>query len=126
MNKPLVITLGVLLTVGLILFGGIKLKEMNEHNEMVKIVRSKEVKEAIERTLHNLDPNALTDKGIIKSYKIDENTIHHQSMGGISMLVIVNNNNKFYIGMSLDKVNGKIKVGSAIIASELDDILPQK
>ncbi|MBP2623969.1 DUF1310 family protein [Streptococcus oricebi] len=127
MNKPLVITLGVLLALFLLVFGGLKLKEMNEHNEMVKIVRSKEAKDAIEEALHNLDPNALTDKGVIKTYEIDEKSISHNPMGGIGFRMIVNNDKRLYINTSLIKNHeGKIEVGGSIIASELDDILPQK
>ena len=44
---------------------------------MVQIVHSKEVEKIIEEELKELDPNALTPKGKIQSYEIDDETIEH-------------------------------------------------
>ena len=38
------------------------------------------------------DPNALTDKGKIRSYKIDDKTIRHNPMGGIMFHIMINKN----------------------------------
>ena len=54
---------------------------------MVRIVHSKEVKKVIEEELKELDPNALTPKGKIQSYEIDDKTIEHNPMGGIMFQV---------------------------------------
>ena len=61
-------------------------------NEMFRIVHSKEVKNLIEKKLKKLDPHALTDKGKIRSYKIDDKTIRHNPMGGIMFHIVINEN----------------------------------
>ena len=59
-------------------------------NEMTRIVHSEEVRKLIEEDLKRKDPNALTEKGKIRSYKIDDRSIRHNPMGGIMFDVIIN------------------------------------
>ncbi|HEM3612811.1 TPA: DUF1310 family protein, partial [Streptococcus suis] len=63
--------------------GGFKLMQKIEHDQMVEIVKSEEVKEIIEDNLYYIDSDSFTEKGVIKSYKIDEDSIRHNPMGGI-------------------------------------------
>ena len=65
-------------------------KNQEFQNEMFRIVHSKEVKNLIEKKLKKLDPHALTDKGKIQSYKIDDRIIRHNPMGGIMFDIIIN------------------------------------
>ena len=77
----------------LILLGvGLYLDHKNHEcqKEMFRIVHSKEVKNLIEKKLKKLDPHALTDKGKIRSYKIDDKTIRHNPMGGIMFDAVIN------------------------------------
>ena len=78
---------------------GLYLSHKNQEfqNEMIRIVHSEEVKKLIVEELKAIDPNALTDKGKIRSYKIDDKTIRHNPMGGI-MFHIVINENQYIIG----------------------------
>ena len=79
----------------LILLGvGLYLAHRNQEfqNEMFRIVHSKKVKNLIEKKLKKLDPHALTDKGKIRSYKIDDKTIRHNPMGGIMFHIVINKN----------------------------------
>ena len=79
----------------LILLGvGLYLDHKNHEcqKEMFRIVHSKEVKNLIEKKLKKLDPHALTDKGKIRSYKIDDKTIRHNPMGGIMFHIVINKN----------------------------------
>ena len=87
------------LSVLILLGGGLYLAHKNHEfqNEMTRIVHSKKVKNLIEKKLKKLDPHALTDKGKIRSYKIDDKTIRHNPMGGI-MFHIVINENRYIIG----------------------------
>ena len=83
---------GVLL-LGILIWGGLLVKNhLDFQNEMVQIVHSKEVKNLIEKKLKKLDPHALTDKGKIRSYKIDDKTIRHNPMGGIMFHIVINEN----------------------------------
>ena len=63
---------------------GLYLSHKNQEfqKEMFRIVHSEEVKEFIEEDLKRKDPNALTDKGKIRTYKIDDRSIKHKPMGG--------------------------------------------
>ena len=80
------------LTVLILLGGGLYLAHKNQEfqNEMTRIVHSKKVRELIEEDLKRKDPNALTDKGKIRSYKIDDRSIRHNPMGGIMFDIIIN------------------------------------
>ena len=83
---------GVLL-LGVLMWGGMLVKNhLDFQNEMVRIVHSKEVEKLIEEELKASDPNALTPKGKIQSYEIDDKTIEHNPMGGIMFEVTINGN----------------------------------
>ncbi|MFS9234893.1 DUF1310 family protein [Streptococcus sanguinis] len=82
------IGLSVLILLGVGLYLAHKNQEFQ--NEMFRIVHSEEVRELIEEDLKRKDPNALTDKGKIHSYKIDDSSIKHNPMGGIMFDIIIN------------------------------------
>ena len=93
-QKHKIILSVVSLFLALCLGGGIYLTHKNQefHNEMTRIVHSEEVRKLIEKKLKKLDPHALTDKGKIRSYKIDDKTIRHNPMGGIMFHIVINEN----------------------------------
>ena len=82
-QKHKIILSVISLFVAVCLGGGMYMAHKNQEfqNEMVKIVHSEEVKNLIEKKLKKLDPHALTDKGKIRSYKIDDKTIRHNPIG---------------------------------------------
>ena len=84
------IGLSVLILLGVGLYLAHKNQEFQ--NEMTRIVHSEEVKNLIEKKLKKLDPHALTEKGKIRSYKIDDKTIRHNPMGGIMFHIVINKN----------------------------------
>ena len=81
-KKWIKVFVGFLVGVGVI-FGSYKIMEVVQNNEMNHIVKSEEVKEIVENYLRYLDNDALTDKGKIISYQIDEQSIEHNPMGGM-------------------------------------------
>jgi len=85
-------------------------KNQEFQNEMFRIVHSEEVRELIEEDLKRKDPNALTDKGKIRSYKIDDSSIKHNPMGGIMFHIIINDSISMVgkTGLRMDGENGKI------------------
>ena len=94
---------GVLL-LGVLIWGGMLVKNhLDFQNEMVQIVHSKEVEKLIEEELKVTDPNALTPKGKIQSYEIDDETIEHNPMGGIMFKVIINGDKEITGSMGLRK-----------------------
>lgn len=101
------------LSVLILLGGGLYLAHKNQEfqNEMFRIVHSEEVRELIEEDLKRKDPNALTDKGKIRSYKIDDSSIKHNPMGGIMFHIIINDSISMVgkTGLRMDGENGKIR-----------------
>ncbi|MBZ2134588.1 DUF1310 domain-containing protein [Streptococcus gordonii] len=112
-QKHKIILSVVSLFLALCLVGGIYLTHKNQefHNEMTRIVHSEEVRELIEEDLKRKDPNALTDKGKIRSYKIDDSSIKHNPMGGIMFHIIINDSISMVgkTGLRMDGENGKIR-----------------
>ena len=80
------------LSVLILLGGGLYLAHKNQEfqNEMTRIVHSEEVRKLIEEDLRRKDPNALTENGKIRSYKIDDKSIRHNPMGGIMFDIVIN------------------------------------
>ena len=94
---------GVLL-LGVLIWGGLLVKNhLDFQHEMVQIVHSKEVEKLIEEELKATDPDALTPKGKIQSYEIDDKTIEHNPMGGIMFEVTINGNKEITGSMGLRK-----------------------
>lgn len=103
------IGLSVLILLGVGLYLAHKNHEFQ--NEMIRIVHSEEVRKLIEEDLKRKDPNALTDKGKIRSYKIDDSSIKHNPMGGIMFNIIINDSISMVgkTGLQMDGENGKIR-----------------
>ena len=96
---------GVLL-LGVLVWGGLLVKNhLDFQHEMVKIVHSKEVEKLIEEELKATDPDALTPKGKIQSYEIDDKTIEHNPMGGIMFDVVINGDKEIIGSMGLWKTS---------------------
>ncbi|MCB7322607.1 DUF1310 domain-containing protein [Streptococcus parasanguinis] len=80
-----------LLVVGILIWIGSKVKDHLEfQQEMVRIVHSKEVEKIVIENLKQKDPFSFTEKGKIQSFKIDDETIEHNPMGGIMFDVTIN------------------------------------
>ena len=103
-----VISLFVAVCIGVGLYLAHKNQEFQ--NEMFRIVHSEEVKKLIKEELKAIDPNALTEKGKIRSYKIDDASIRHNPMGGIMFHIIINDSISMVgkTGLRMDGENGKI------------------
>ena len=114
-KKLIKVILGFLVGVGVIV-GSYKIMEVVQKNEMNHIVKSEEVKEIVENYLKYLDADALTDKGKIVSYQIDEASIEHNPMGGIMFTVLLNGDSDLYVRMTLEKNNETGKYNSLAVA----------
>ena len=62
--------------------------------------------------LKAIDPNALTEKGKIRSYKIDDLTIRHNPMGGIMFDIIINDSTSMVGKMGIQKDGGTEQLSS--------------
>ena len=112
-KKHKIILIIVSLFVAICLGGGMYMAHKNQefHNEMTRIVHSEEVRKLLEEDLKRKDPNALTDKGKIRSYKIDDSSIKHNPMGGIMFHIIINDSISMVgkTGLQMDGETGKIR-----------------
>ena len=116
---------GVLL-LGILIWGGLLVKNhLDFQNEMVQIVHSKEVEKLIEEELRALDPNALTPKGKIRTYEINDKTIEHNPMGGIMFEVTINGNKEITGSMGLRKSSedGPIRSVGMSESTELQNLI---
>ena len=100
--------------------------------EMVNIVHSSECRKLIEERLKYFDRDALTDKGVIKTYKIDESSIKHSPMGGLHFTIIINNDESLVTSFGVDKPSftfdethpeGKLTDEGGITSKELKNLL---
>lgn len=126
-KKLIKVLLGLLVGVGVIV-GSYKIMEVVQNNEMNHIVKSEEVKEIVENYLKYLDADALTDKGKIVSYQIDEASIEHNPMGGIMFTVLLNDDSDLYVRMTLEKDHetGKIQRSGGGYAKKVKDLVGKK
>ena len=126
-KKWIKVLLGLLVGVGVII-GSYKIMEVVQKNEMDHIVKSEEVKEIVENYLKYLDADALTDKGKIVSYQIDEASIEHNPMGGIMFTVLLNDDSELYVRMTLEKDHetGKIQRSGGGYAKKVKDLVGKK
>ena len=121
MKKFLVATItSVLLLIGIVAGSIYYEKYKIEH-----IVKSDEAKEVIEKRLKSMDSKALTPEGKIKSYKIDYNKVKKNPMGGIYILLIINDDPEMIFDTTLEKntVGGKYTTGAGGFSPKLFDFI---
>ena len=128
-QKHKIILSVVSLFLALCLVGGIYLTHKNQefHNEMTRIVHSEEVRKMILEALKEEDPNALTDKGKIRSYKIDDASIRHNPMGGIMFHVIINDDSDaiFKFGIRKYGEDGRMSLVGGSLTEKLQQLLEE-
>ncbi|WP_295504386.1 DUF1310 family protein [uncultured Streptococcus sp.] len=102
-------------------------KNQEFQNEMTRIVHGEEVKKLIVEELKAIDPNALTDKGKIRSYKIDDASIRHNPMGGIMFHVIINDDSDavFKFGIRKYSEDGRMSLVGGTLTEKLQQLLEE-
>ena len=90
--------------------------------EMIKVVKSEEGKKIIEEGLKNIEKDALTEKGVIKSYEVDYDSVKHNPMGGIMFDVVINNDRELIVSSILSK-DKQLKIGSWSPSIKLEALL---
>ena len=92
--------------------------------EMTKVVKSEGGKKIIEEGLKNIEKDALTEKGVIKSYEVDYDSVKHNPMGGIMFDIYINNDKELYIRKTLVRgIDGNLTSGGGGYSSKLDRLL---
>lgn len=125
-RKPIKKRQIVLIITGICLLwigGTMYMDHLKLEEEMIRVVNSEEAKIVLEKTLKNLDSKALTSEGVIKKYKIDYKNIKRNPMGGISVPLIINDNDKLLVFNLLDRnqINGELsKLKNDIVRTTSD------
>ena len=122
MKKIISIIIAVMV---LFLIGGCsKMTGTPSKEEMTKVVKSEEGKKIIEEGLKNIEKDALTEKGVIKSYEVDYDLVKHNPMGGIMFDIYINNDKELYIRKTLVRgIDGNLTSGGGGYSSKLDRLL---
>ena len=117
----------VLAVIGLIIVG-YKLRRQAEYNEMVRIVKSEEVKAIIAEDLNDIHEGALKEGNSIYSYQIDEKSIRHNPMGGIMFHIILNSDEKLvvYYTLQKDSRTGKIEFSGGGYSQEVGKLIKEE
>ena len=121
MKKFLVATI----TSILLLIGSVAGSIYYEKYKIEHIVKSDKAKTAIENMLKKMENKALTPEGKIKSYKIDYNKVKKNPMGGIYILLIINDDPEMIFDTTLEKntVGGKYTTGAGGFSPKLFDFI---
>ena len=99
-------------------------QEINQ--EMQRVAKSERAKELIEEEIMREDPKAFTEKGIIKSYEIDYNSVKHNPMGGFTVTTYMNNDKELYMRFLFEKNRGYLDIGGGTISGKLSDMLEER
>ena len=95
--------------------------------EMIQIAESQKMKVAIEEYLKNLDSEALTPNGKIKTYRILKDKLKYNPMEGINIEIVINNDDKLIVDMVvIGKESGSYHVAASSTPTELDELLEGK
>ena len=92
-------------------------EKMNEE------LQKPEVAAVIEKNLKNLDNNAFTENGKIKSYEIDYNQTYYNPMGGIGFYIIINGDDDLSIKTTLMYDNDKYRLATVALSRDLSKLI---
>ena len=119
-----IISIIIALMVVFLIGGCSKMTGTTSKQEIIKVVKSEEGKKIIEEGLKNIEKDALTEKGVIKSYEVDYDSVKHNPMGGIMFDIYINNDKELYIRKTLVKgIDGNLTSGGGGYSSKLDRLL---
>ena len=92
-------------------------EKMNEELQKPEVVA------VIEENLKNLDNNAFTENGKIKSYEIDYNQTYYNPMGGIGFYIIINGDEALSIKTTLMYDNDKYRLATVALSKDLSKLI---
>lgn len=98
--------------------------QSTEKQEMIQIAESQKMKVAIESYLKNLDPEALTPNGKIKSYRILKDKLKYNPMEGIIVEIVINRDDRLTIDMTVvEEDSGEYLVATSGTPKELTKLI---
>ncbi|MBC1620143.1 DUF1310 family protein [Listeria welshimeri] len=129
-NKKRWLLIGVaILIAGLLIGSKIYMDKQQEakvrKEKMIEIVKSEEAKKEFEVVLTNLDSKALTSDGIINTYSISNDMIRKNPMGGINVVLVINDDANLTIEYTLNMINGHLEAGGVSYSGSLANLLEE-
>ena len=92
--------------------------------EMIQIAERKKMKVAIEEYLRNLEPEALTPNGKIKSYRILKDKLKYNPIEGIIVEIVINRDDRLTIDMTvIEEDSGEYLVATSGTPKELTKLI---
>ena len=121
MKKIFVTFLSIITISSAMFLGGCSMpSSRSKKEEMIQIAESQKSKKLIEEMLRKKDPEALTEKGIIKKYTINEKNLKYNPMGGLIVELIINDDTELTITTTLmEDSDGKLEHTGYVISGEL-------
>ena len=119
-------SVAVIMILSGLLLGGCSLitGQSTKKREMIQIAESQKMKVAIESYLKNLDPEALTPNGKIKSYRILKDTLKYNPMEGIIVEIVINRDDRLTIDMTvIEEDSGEYLVATSGTPKELTKLI---
>ena len=117
--KKVLVLVTLLLGIGIVA-GCTNTPSKEKMNEELK---KPEVVAVIEKNLKNLDNNAFTENGKIKSYEIDYNQTYYNPMGGIGFYIIINGDDDLSIKTTLMNSNDKYRLATVALSRDLSKLI---
>ena len=124
MKKGLKILIGILLVIG-IGIGGFAYMQHKEHEKMVTIATSQEARKVYEDYFKQLDSEALTAQGKIRTYEINENDLEYNPMGGLSVLIVINEDKQLYVRLLIieSSETGSYEISGSVKSASFVNLL---
>ena len=115
----------IMILSGLFLGGcGLMTRQATKKQEMIQIAESQKMKVAIESYLKNLDSEALTPNGKIKSYRILKDKLKYNPMEGIIVEIVINRDDRLTIDMTvIEEDSGEYLVATSGTPKELTKLI---
>ena len=111
MKKVLISIILVIVIIAVLIVGKIQMDKYR----VKSIVHGEEGKAVVEKIIKGFDETNLTESGVIKSYRIDYDYSEKNLMGGISIRVIVNNDEEQEIKTVINKYSSSNVYENGII-----------
>ena len=91
-----------------------------QQREMLEIAESRQSKRVLENILRQEDPNAFTAEGIVKSYKINTHRLRYHPMGGLTVEMVINEDENLTITTTLTQEDdGHLEQNGVVISGKL-------
>ena len=119
-------SVAVIIILSGLLLGGCSLitGRSTKKREMIQIAESQKMKVAIESYLKNLDPEALTPNGKIKTYRILKDKLKYNPMEGIIVEIVINKDDQLTIDMTvIEEDSGEYLVATSGTPKELTKLI---